>query len=229
MEKKNVIVTGASKGIGYATAKAFAEQGHNVLAIARNGTLLQKLKEEEGVAPYVSTLALDLAEDYDINQMLQSFNKVDVLINNAGILVNKPFAEISSAELQKVYEVNVFAPFRLIQKLMPYFSSEAHIINVGSVGGVNGSQKFPGLTAYSSSKAAMSCLSECLQAEFENSNLTFNSLALGSVQTEMLTQAFPGYKAPVSPSQMADYIVNFALNAPNIIRGKTIFLSRTNP
>lgn len=224
-----MIVTGASKGIGYATAKAFAEQGHNVLAIARNGTLLQKLKEEEGVAPYVSTLALDLAEDYDINQMLQSFNKVDVLINNAGILVNKPFAEISSAELQKVYEVNVFAPFRLIQKLMPYFSSEAHIINVGSVGGVNGSQKFPGLTAYSSSKAAMSCLSECLQAEFENSNLTFNSLALGSVQTEMLTQAFPGYKAPVSPSQMADYIVNFALNAPNIIRGKTIFLSRTNP
>ncbi len=226
---KNVIVTGASKGIGYQTALEFARQGHHVLAIARNGELLNNLKKEAEAKGRVEVLALDLGGDYDIHQVISSFGSVDVLINNAGALVNKPFPEISSDELKRVYEVNVFAPFRLTQQLMPHFNQGAHIINIGSVGGVNGTQKFPGLTAYSSSKAAMSCLAECLQAEYENSGLIFNSLALGAVQTEMLSQAFPGYQAPVSPFEMAKYIVNFTLSAPDIIRGKTISVSRTNP
>ncbi len=226
---KNVIVTGASKGIGYHTALEFARQGHRVLAIARNGELLNKLKAESDANGRVEVMPLDLAGDYDVNRLTSSFGSVDVLMNNAGALVNKAFGEINADDLQRVYNVNVFAPFKLIQKLMPYFNQGAHIINIGSVGGMNGTQKFPGLTAYSSSKAAMSCLAECLQAEFEDSGIIFNSLALGAVQTEMLSQAFPGYKAPVSSSEMAKYIVNFTFSAPPVIRGKTISVSRTNP
>ncbi len=225
----NVIVTGASKGIGYATALAFAREGHSVLALARNGILLEKLrKEAEPLAGDIFIKECNISS-FEVEMLHPRFREIDILINNAGQVVNKPFREITAEELALVYEVNVFAPFRLVQQLMPHFSKEAHIINLGSVGGVNGTQKFPGLSAYSSSKAAMSCLSECWQAEYADSELSFNSLALGSVQTEMLEKAFPGLQASASPDQMAEYILNFALNAPSVLRGKTILVSKSNP
>lgn len=223
-----VIVTGASRGIGYQTALEFSRQGHQVLAIARSKDKLQQLTKEEG-GENIHPFPLDLNEYFDTQTLPEEFASIDILINNAGFLVNKPFQEITAEELQKVYEVNVFAPFKLVQALMSHFNPGAHIINIGSVGGVNGTQKFPGLSAYSSSKAAMSCLAECWQAEFENSGLIFNSLALGAVQTEMLAEAFPGYQAPLNPQDMAAYIVRFALNDGDVIRGKTLLVSRSNP
>ncbi len=226
---KNIIVTGASRGIGYYTALQFAKEGHQVLAIARSKDRLEALKSENEAKGNIKILALDLSGDYNIEQITSVFTKVDVLINNAGALVNKPFSEITQAEMQEVYQTNVFAPYFLVQKLLQNFSSDAHIINIGSVGGVNGTLKFPGLSIYSSSKAAVSCLSECWQAEFAETDLTFNSLALGSVQTEMLEKAFPGYKAPLSPEQMAAYVCRFALNDAEFVRGKTVVVSRTNP
>lgn len=226
---KNVIVTGASKGIGYETALAFARKGYKVLAIARDLDLLNSLLEHSDSGGNIDVLSLDLTKDYSIKEWNVLNKGVDIVVNNAGFLVNKSFADITSADLRKVYEVNVFAPFRLIQQLLPHFNPSAHIINIGSVGGVNGTQKFPGLSAYSSSKAAMSCLAECWQEELQDLGLVFNSLALGAVQTEMLQAAFPDYKAPVSASEMADYIVNFALTAPSVLRGKTILVSRSNP
>lgn len=226
---KNVIVTGASRGIGYYTALQFAKEGHQVLALARSKDRLEELKSEKEAVGNIQILELDLSSEYEVSKITSVFDRVDVVINNAGALVNKPFTEISLAEMQHVYQTNVFAPYFLVQKLMPYFSSEAHIINIGSVGGVNGTLKFPGLSIYSSSKAAASCLSECWQAEFAETDLTFNSLALGSVQTEMLEKAFPGYKAPLAPEQMATYICRFALNDAEFVRGKTVLVSRSNP
>lgn len=226
---KNIIITGASRGIGYYTALEFARQGHTVLAIARSRNELQNLATEKEARGNIHPLVLDLSTNYSADILLRNFKDIDILINNAGSIVNKPFTEISDEELRMVYEVNVFSPFRMVQRLMPYFNQDAHIINIGSVGGVNGTQKFPGLSAYSSSKAALSCLAECWQAEFENSGPVFNSLALGAVQTEMLSQAFPGYEAPVSPRGMASYIVRFALFEHEVIRGKTILVSRSNP
>lgn len=226
---KNVIVTGASRGIGYYTALRFAEQGHQVLALARSNDKLEALKKEASAEGRIQILALDLAQDIDVEAITSIFDKVDVIINNAGALVNKPFSEITPQEMMTVYQANVFAPYFLVQKLLPYFSADAHIINIGSVGGVNGTMKFPGLSAYSSSKAAASCLSECWQAEFADSDLTFNSLALGAVQTEMLEEAFPGYEAPLSPIQMSEYICRFALNDGQFVRGKTVLVSRSNP
>lgn len=226
---KNVIVTGASRGIGYYTALRFAEQGHQVLALARSNDKLEALKKEASAEGRIQILALDLAQDIDVEAITSIFDKVDILINNAGALVNKPFSEITPQEMMTVYQANVFAPYFLVQKLLPYFSADAHIINIGSVGGVNGTMKFPGLSAYSSSKAAASCLSECWQAEFADSDLTFNSLALGAVQTEMLEAAFPGYEAPLSPIQMSEYICRFALNDGQFVCGKTVLVSRSNP
>ncbi len=224
---KNVIVTGASKGIGYATAREFAQNGNKVLAIARNKEGLGKLKREH--PENILSLEADLSEGINTDDVRSILTDVDIVIHNAGYLINKPFQKISRAELQKSYQVNVLAPFLLTQQLMPLLNKGAHIIMIGSVGGVTGTQKFAGLSAYSSSKAALSCLAEVLQAEFADEDICFNSLALGAVQTEMLESAFPGYRALVHPEAMAKYIFDFALNAPSVLRGQTIIVSRSNP
>jgi NAD(P)-dependent dehydrogenase (short-subunit alcohol dehydrogenase family) len=110
--------------------------------------------------------------------------------------------------------------------LMPYGS---HIINISSMGGFQGSSKYRGLSYYSASKAAIACLSECLAEEFSESGIRVNCLALGSVQTEMLAEAFPGYKAPVDASEMAHFISDFALNGSKYFNGKIIPVAINNP
>jgi NAD(P)-dependent dehydrogenase (short-subunit alcohol dehydrogenase family) len=157
------------------------------------------------------------------------FDQVDILVNNAGALVLKPFAEISPEELERVYRVNVSSVFRLTQLMLPKFSDDAHILNISSVGGVQGSVKFPGLTAYSSSKAALVGLTECLAEEFKETSMSFNCLALGAVQTEMLEEAFPGYEAPTSAKDMARYILDFSLTGPQFYNGKILTVSKSTP
>ena len=226
---KQVVVTGASKGVGYATALAFAGRGHKVLALARSKEGLMRL--QAAAANLQGEIFIQVGDllEFKKNWVTRVLSEVDILIHNAGYLVNKPFSEITQEELLRSYQVNVFAPYRIMQSLLEELADDAHIINIGSVGGVNGTQKFPGLSAYSSSKAALSCLSECWQAEFSETGWTFNSLALGSVQTAMLESAFPGYKAQTTPEAMAEYIADFALKAGKLIKGKTQLVSNSNP
>ena len=221
-----IVITGASRGIGFESAKLFAASGHKVLAVSRNTDKLFELAKFG-----VTTFSFDLTfKDYsELIEKVKSFGEIDVLINNAGALVNKPFSEISNADLQFIYNVNVFAPFRLVRDLYPYFSSQSHIINISSVGGVQGSVKFPGLSAYSSSKGALIILTECLAEEFKETKHRFNSLALGAVQTEMLNEAFPGYQAPVSAQEMAKYLVRFALEDGLFFNGKVLNVSSSTP
>lgn len=228
-----IVITGASRGIGFELAKKFSGLGHEVMAIARTKSKLVELEKyslSDSNFGRIVGLECDLSSDLSpLNSIVDDSRELDVLINNAGTLLNKPFGEILSDEMEEIYKVNVFTPFRVIQKLMPAFSKKAHIINIGSIGGVNGTEKFPGLSVYSSSKGALSILTECLQAEYSEGDLTFNCLALGAVHTEMLEEAFPGYQADVSAAQMAAYICNFALNSASVMRGKTISVSRSNP
>lgn len=223
----NIVVTGASRGIGLETVKMFAAAGHRVIALARSAEKMQPLSELKNVFIF----PFDLCEkNYTpLIRYISSFGKVDVLVNNAGALLHKPFVEISDEELHYVYSVNLHAPFRLSRDLLPHFSPAAHIINISSVGGVQGSVKFSGLTAYSSSKAAVAVLTECLAEEFKETKLRFNALALGAVQTEMLEEAFPGYEAPLSAEQMAAYIVRFALEDACYYNGKVLSVSVSTP
>lgn len=233
---KKVIVTGASRGIGFELVKQYALAGHEVLAISRNSDRLEYLKNEclkLNPNAIVHTISFDLAEGNFNSTLLpyisNSFKQVDVLINNAGALVAKPFTEINTEELQRVYSVNVLSVFKLTQLLIPLFSSNAHIVNISSVGGIQGSVKFAGLTAYSSSKAALISLTECLAEEYKETDLAFNCLALGAVQTEMLEEAFPGYQAPTSAVNMAAYIFDFSLNGSKLYKGKVLNVSKSTP
>ena len=222
---KNIWITGASRGIGYSTAQLFLEMGHRVVILTRNTQAVEGLSALYPETLYICTtdlLALEKSEYPDF--------PVDILINNAGALVNRPFSDITKEDLMKVYGTNVFGPIQLIQNLMHKFSSDAHIVNISSVGGVTGSVKFPGLSAYSSSKGAMTILTECLQAEFgDSTSWSFNCLALGAVQTEMLEEAFPGYVAPIDAAAMAAYICGFALNNHLVMRGRVVEVAMSTP
>ena len=105
----------------------------------------------------------------------------------------------------------------------------SHVVTVSSMGGIQGSLKFPGLAAYSSSKGAVITLSELLAEEYKEQGVAFNVLALGAVQTEMLEEAFPGYQAPILPNEMANYIADFALNGNKYFNGKVIQVSSSTP
>ena len=233
---KNVIVTGASRGIGFELVKQYVQAGHDVIAISRNLSRLEDLKQEcllINASSKVHVISFDLVDGDFQTDLLpfvsKYFDQVDILVNNAGALVLKSFAEISPEELERIYRVNVSSVFRLTQLMLPKFSDDAHILNISSVGGVQGSVKFPGLTAYSSSKAALVGLTECLAEEFKETSMSFNCLALGAVQTEMLEEAFPGYEAPTSAKDMARYILDFSLTGPQFYNGKILTVSKSTP
>lgn len=231
----NIVVTGASRGIGYELVKQFSTKSSNtIFAVSRDLEKLEQLKKECANANVIA-IACDLgkpdAMGHLISQLKRHVTIINAVVNNAGTLVNKPFSQITNIDLEKVYNVNVFSVFRLIQGILPMMDEKekSHIVNISSMGGFQGSAKFAGLSAYSSSKAALACLTECLAEEFKERNIAFNCLALGAVQTEMLEAAFPGYKAPVSAAEMSLYISDFVLNAHKIMNGKVIPVSLTSP
>lgn len=230
MKAKNIVVTGASRGIGLALAKKFAAENHKILAISRNIKTLQALAEKN---PNLSVLSKDITNKEDLADVAhwakENWQGVDVLIHNAGAIVNKPFLEITNAEFFHVYNVNVFAVAALTKILHPYLNKNAHVLAMSSMGGVQGSVKFPGLSAYSSSKGAVITLVELLAEEFKEEQIAFNALALGAVQTEMLATAFPGYEAPNTPEEIARFICDFALNGHRFFNGKVLPVSASTP
>jgi len=226
---KRIIVSGASKGIGRELVIQFAKQGNQVLAISRKKNALEELTAQNDNIRYVATDLIKIQNKKEIVAILDSWSSVDVLINNAGQLINKSFLETTSKEFMQQYESNVISAINLSQLVYPYLKGGGHIVNISSMGGLQGSSKFPGLSAYSASKGAMNILAECMAVEFEKDNIHVNALCLGAVQTEMLEQAFPGFEAPLSAEEMSMFIMNFALNSGKYINGQVLPISLSNP
>lgn len=235
---KTVLITGASRGIGLDVAIQILNQGHRVIGCGRNPVSLENLlntARKSGRDQQLLLMELDLESNASIDHaaavVAASGYPIDVLINNAGTLVNKDFAAISPSELEQVYKVNVLGPFRLVQQLLPAFNalSTSHIVNISSMGGFQGSAKFPGLSAYSSSKAAIANLAEMWAVELQDKEIRCNALAIGAAQTDMLSAAFPDYKAPLSSSEMAEFIAWFALNGSKFFNGKVLPVAVSTP
>ncbi len=231
MEK--ILVSGGSSGIGNALVKKLVLGGHEVFTFARSVEKLNDLSEELGAGrKMLHTYAFDLRyDDFSLlaAEVKTALGKIDCIINNAGMLVNKPFLELSQTEVEAVFRVNVMAVFPLVQSLIPIMPAGGHIVNISSIGGFQGSMKFPGLSAYSASKGALAILTESMALELSQYNVKVNALALGAVQTEMLEAAFPGYKAPLSPDEMADFILDFTLNGHRYFNGKILPVSLSTP
>ncbi|GGZ79544.1 SDR family NAD(P)-dependent oxidoreductase [Algibacter mikhailovii] len=225
---KNIIITGTSRGIGFELVQLFAKAGYQVLALSRNEKPIENLELAN-----VTCFSFDLS-DNDAYKKVEDFinktwKKVDVLINNAGTLLNKPFSETGLVDFENVYKTNVFGVAELTRVVLPFMLKDSHVVTVSSMGGVQGSMKFPGLAAYSSSKAAVITLTELLAEEYKEAGISFNVLALGAVQTEMLEEAFPGYQAPTTALEMANYIFDFSLNGNKYYNGKLLQVSNSTP
>jgi NAD(P)-dependent dehydrogenase (short-subunit alcohol dehydrogenase family) len=233
----NIIITGASSGVGFeAVIELILSGNHKVIALARSQDKLERLLEiAHGLNPDCQLFALKFDIVHDDYEGLQQFiaaqfdNRVDILINNAGVLINKPFTQLSESDFVEMLQSNFIGHVRAIQSLLPLMPAGAHILNIGSMGGFQGSSKFPGLAAYSASKSALHTLTECLAQELVEQNIKVNCLALGSAQTEMLEQAFPGYESPVMAFEMGKYIADFALTGSKFFNGKIIPVASTTP
>lgn len=228
----NIVLTGCSRGIGKALLALLLNKGHKVISISRKKTELNSLSSElkENWTEINGDL-LDSSTHSALIDELEKWKSLDGLINNAGYLVNKAFSDLSYEDVKRSFDINYYAPLKISQLCIPYIEGveKGFHINIGSIGGVQGSLKFAGLSAYSSSKGALAILSECLAEEYKESSIHFNCLALGAVQTEMLAQAFPGYIAPYSPEQMADFILSFIESSSPMMNGKIISVSASNP
>jgi len=231
MKKQHILITGASRGIGRDLARQLAGQGHSVLAIARDESRLARLSEEAGDDCLALPYDLTQPDEDTLKRHLEDWNRLDIIVNNAGYLVHKPFEELREADWAKLFDVNFFGAVRLLQTCLPYLrrSEAAHVVNISSMGGYQGSSKFPGLAGYSASKGALSILSECLAEEWKEGPIRVNCLALGAVQTEMLEAAFPGLQAPLESEDMAGFIAWFALHGHRFFNGKVLPVSVSTP
>ncbi|CAI8322962.1 MAG: Diacetyl reductase [(S)-acetoin forming] [Flavobacterium sp. SCGC AAA160-P02] len=225
---KKIIITGTSRGIGFKLAQKFARSDFQVLALSRNKKPLEALQLKN-----ITTISVDICKKDDLkkvqNYLNENWKEVDILIHNAGFLINKPFENLTKEDFLRVYDVNVFGVVGLTQLCIPFLKKGSHVVTISSMGGIQGSLKFPGLAAYSSAKGAVITLSELLAEEYKEKEIAFNVLALGAVQTEMLAEAFPDYLAPLKASDMADYIYDFATTAQHYYNGKVLQVSNTTP
>jgi NAD(P)-dependent dehydrogenase (short-subunit alcohol dehydrogenase family) len=233
----NIIITGASSGVGFeAVIELILSGSHKVIALARSQDKLERLLEiAHGLNPDCQLYALKFDIVHDDYEGLQQFiaanldNRVDILINNAGVLINKPFTELQEIDFVEMLQSNFIGHVRIIQALLPLLAAGSHILNIGSMGGFQGSAKFSGLAAYSASKAALHTLTECLAQELVEQDIKVNCLALGSAQTEMLEKAFPGYQSPVLAFEMGKYIADFALTGHKFFNGKVLPVAVSTP
>jgi NAD(P)-dependent dehydrogenase (short-subunit alcohol dehydrogenase family) len=234
---KQYIVTGAGRGIGRDTALSLAGNSSNwVLALSRDQGALSRLSEaaaQAGSEDRLRCLPFDLtAPDWPrLMEELGQWGKLNGIVNNAGLLIHKPFETLSDEDWLGMFRVNCLGVVSLIRQTLPLLDAAegAHIVNIGSMGGFQGSAKFNGLSAYSASKAALANLAETLAEEFRPRKISVNCLALGAVQTEMLGQAFPGYTAPLSSEQMGEFIAWFAQNGSTFFNGKVLPVSVSTP
>lgn len=239
MDKLNIVITGASQGVGFEVARQFAALGNNnIVAIARNDENLKKLKNsciKENIQAHLYPIAFDLntSESYGntlIPFIKQNLQHVDILINNAGFLINKDFQSLSDSEMSGMISTNFLSAARLIRDVIPLINpTGGHVVNISSMGGFQGSTKFNGLSVYSASKAAIASLTECLAQEYSGSKISFNCLALGAVDTEMFRKAFPTLNAPKTAEQIANFIVHFAQNGALYFNGKVLPVTNTTP
>ena len=228
-EKLTIVVVGASRGIGKEIVNRLASNSsYTILALSRN---LDRMQNNFSLFKNVKCFSFDLSKN-DVREqashIFNSFKSIDILINNAGKLINKPFVELTSSDLSECYQVNAIGVMQTVQAALPKME-QAHIVNISTIGGFQGSVKFPGLTAYSTSKAAVVSFTELFAEEYKDTAIKMNCLCLGAAQTEMLEEAFPGYEAPISAMKMAEYVVDFALNADQWMNGKIIPLSLSTP
>jgi short-subunit dehydrogenase len=186
LHDRRVLVTGASRGIGEALARSFAGAGANLALVARSEGPLKSLAAEVGGVAFPADLADPVATSQLIDRVEADGGPVDVLVNNAGIDLAGTFHSASPDDLEQLYRVNLLTPIQLCRQAIPRMLERGggHIVNISSLAGVGA---FPGLTAYSSSKAGLSHFTAGLRADLRGLPVKTTLVQVGPVPTEMLS------------------------------------------
>jgi len=228
--RKTVVICGASRGIGRALVSLLStEKAIRLVVLSRN---IEALKHSFQGLMNVEFYAFDLEKDAEeqLKNILPILGPIHALINNAGHLEKGKVTELSMELYRRCLQVNFLGPVNLIKTL--YYNlveGKGHVVNISTMGAYQGSVKFPELTAYAASKAALTNFTEVFAEEQKATGIRMNCLCLGAVNTEMLNEAFPGYQAPTSAEEMAKYIAEFTLNSGNLFNGKIIPVSSSTP
>lgn len=237
MNKKTVLITGASRGIGRATAKLFAKSGYNVLInynkSEKEAYELYNSLKDKGYS--VSIFKADISNKFEVNLMINHcigvFGKIDVLVNNAGITQSKLFTDITYEDWKVMMDINLNGIFYTTQKALQYMIPEmsGKIINISSIWGmVGGSFE----VHYSTSKAAIIGMSKALAKELGPSNIQVNVIAPGIIQTDMLNDIDEDIidtlreETPLmrlgTPEDIANCVLFLASEKSNFITGQVI-------
>lgn len=229
----DLLITGASRGIGQATALAAVDDGHRVIALARDQKALEALEAEHSS---ILPLPLDLNDDALEDRLKDGLRghgikALDGVVHAAGILEKKPFQELEKKDWDKAFCTNLIGPARSLQVLHSWMLEAAspHVVLIGSMAGFSGSKKFAGMATYGVSKAALGGLGELLAEEWQADGIRVNTLAVGGVDTDMFRKAFPEGVAPVSQEAMGAYVLSFLKEAGKVMNGKQVPISLSTP
>ncbi len=208
------IITGAGRGVGRATALRFAREGARVVLFSRTPTPLNDVASELGSHgyPFLSIVG-DVSREEDVQALFQevmhTFGRVDMLVNCAGVVAVRPFIEMDASTWDHVLGVNLRGTFLCCREAFRIMASQRSgvIVNLSSLSGVKGVEKFPGLSAYNVSKAGVASLTEILAVEGKPYNIRVCAVSPGAVDTEMLKQAAPHLQAGMTPEDLAEILL----------------------
>jgi NAD(P)-dependent dehydrogenase (short-subunit alcohol dehydrogenase family) len=223
------IITGAGRGIGRATALRFAREGARLVLFSRSPAHLDEVAAEIARAGFPAlTIAGDVSREEDVHalfqQAMQAHGRVDILVNCAGIVASRPFLEMDAPTWDRVIEVNLRGTFLCCLEAFRIMAAQHSgvIVNLSSLSGIKGVEKFPGLSAYNVSKAGVAGLTEILAVEGKPYNIRVCAVSPGAVDTEMLRQAAPHLKASMTPDDMAEILLFLAGDSGRMLSGTNI-------
>jgi NAD(P)-dependent dehydrogenase (short-subunit alcohol dehydrogenase family) len=225
-ERNVAIVTGASSGIGKATAEMLAERGARVTIFARSAEKLQRIAERFG--DRMLAVAGDVGNPEDVERLFDAtesrFGKCDVLVNNAGMIDVAPLVETTLDRWQRMFAVNVDAVYAACRRALPSMLERraGAIVNVASISGVVGPEKFPGWVSYCASKGAVISLTEALAVEVKDRGVRVNCVSPGSVDTPMWAEASGGAPASMTPEEIAETILFLASPRSRPMNGQNL-------
>jgi NAD(P)-dependent dehydrogenase (short-subunit alcohol dehydrogenase family) len=220
---KVVVVTGASSGIGRATAESFAEDGARVAIFARSREKLNTIAGKRMLA-----VSGDAARELDIERLFAEcesrFGPCDILINCAGMIDPERLVRTTIRRWDRMFAVNVRSMFLTCRRALPSMIDQRSgaIINVSSISGVPGPEKFPGYVSYCASKAAVIGFTEALAVEVKEAGIRVNCVSPGSVDTPMWAEASGGAPADMTPQEVAKTILFLASADSRPINGQNV-------
>lgn len=225
------IITGAGRGVGRATAQLFAREGARVVLFSRTASHLEEATAEiTNNGGQALAIAGDVSCEEDTHALFQqayaTYGRVDILVNCAGVVAMRPFVEMDVATWDRVMAVNLRGTFlcclEAFRLMVP--QQRGVILNISSLSGVKGVEKFPGLSAYNVSKSGVAGLTEILAVEGKPHNIRVCAISPGAIATEMLQQAAPHLKAAMTAVDMAEILLFLADDSGRMFSGSNVEL-----